>query len=306
MGEPSHHPPTLSVLIATYNRARLLDRALCSLLDEAAESPDEIVVVNGGHDCTGDVVASYIARGAPIHLVEVENVGLSHSQNSGYPYCCGDIVATLDDDVVVAPDWARRVRAAHVTHAHAGGIGGRVLNEFPDALVARFEQARSFMVAGEGVRPVRTVAGVAMTYKRAVMEQVGPFDESLPAGMDVDYNWRVARLGYQILYDPAIVLTHHNRRSVRGMLRQQFWYGRGYFRTRRKWPDLPSSRIPRGLRGRKNWVKLALFVADPFLYQPYDLAHRGAAPGDRLPFAALACAADLSMKAGFLYEAFRS
>jgi cellulose synthase/poly-beta-1,6-N-acetylglucosamine synthase-like glycosyltransferase len=147
------------------------------------------------------------------------------------------------------------------------------------------------------------VAGVNMSYKRAVMEEVGSFDESLPAGMDVDYNWRVARAGYHVLHDPSIVLTHHNRTSVGRMLRQQIWYGRGYFRTRRKWPDLPSSRIPRDVRGWTNWVKMVLSVVDPFVYHPLHYARRAATPGDSAAFAVLACCADLCMKAGFLREA---
>jgi glycosyltransferase involved in cell wall biosynthesis len=136
---PDGPPLTLSVLIATYNRADLLDRTLRSLLHGSAEQPDEIVVVNGGRDRASEVVRDYIAAGAPLRLIEVTNVGLSNSQNAGYPQCRGDIVATLDDDVVVAPNWAQRVKAAHAAYPRAGGIGGRTLNEFPDALAARFE-----------------------------------------------------------------------------------------------------------------------------------------------------------------------
>jgi GT2 family glycosyltransferase len=317
--------PALSVLIATYNRAALLDRTLRSLLEGVVERPDEIVIASGSCDRTPEVVAHHIAAGAPIRLIQVPSVGISASQNAGYPYCRGEIVATLDDDVIVAPDWVRRVKEAHVAYPQAGGIGGRTLNEFPDVLTARFEQARTFDVPGAGgakpraasgtkwsaavprleggVRPVRTVAGVNMSYKRAVMEEVGSFDESLPAGMDVDYNWRVARAGYPVLHDPSIVLTHHNRTSVGRMLRQQIWYGRGYFRTRRKWPDLPSSRIPRDVRGWTNWVKMVLFVVDPFVYHPLHYARRAGTPGDSVAFAVLACCADLCMKAGFLREA---
>jgi len=289
------------VLIATYNRADLLDRTLRSLLHGVAERPDEIVVVDGGGAATAEVVARHQASDTPVRLVDVPNRGVSHARNEGYPYCSGELVATVDDDVIVAPDWARRVKEAHAAYPHAGGIGGRTLNEFPDAVVARFEQARSFDVSGGGgVRAVRTVAGVNMSYKRAVMDEVGPFDEKLTSGEDVDYNWRVARAGHAILYDPSIVLTHHNRTSLRAMLRQQFWYGRGYLSTRRKWPDLPSA-PPRGLWGWKNWVKIVLFALDPF-YQAF-LFGRRAAPGDRIPFAALAFLGDLCWQGGFLYEA---
>lgn len=305
--------PTLSVLIATHGRARLLDRTLRNLLEGVAERPDEIVVVDGGggRDATPGVVARHRAAGLPVRLVDAPNKGVAHARNRGYSHCTGELIATVDDDVVVAPDWTRRVREAHVAYPRAGGIGGRTLNEFPGSVVARFEQARSFDVpasapggdGGDGVRAVRTVAGVNMSYKHAAMERVGPYDEGLTSGEDVDYNWRVARAGYDILYDPSIVLTHHNRTALRAMLRQQLWYGRGYLRTRRKWPDLPSG-PPRGLRGWKNWVKMILFLADPF----YQAAHFGrrAAPGDRLPFAVLALLGALCWQAGFLYEAVRA
>jgi len=296
--------PPLSVLIATRDRAVLLDRTLHSLLYGVEERPDEIVVVDGGRDATPRVVACYAAMGAPIRRVAVSNRGVSHARNQGFPFCTGWLVATVDDDVMVAPDWARRVKAAHAAYPHAGGIGGHTLNEFPHVAAARFEQARSFEVYGAGhVRPVRTVAGVNVSYKRAVMERAGLFDERLTSGEDVDYNWRVAHAGYAILYDPSIVLTHHNRTSARGVLRQQFWYGCGYRATRRKWPDLPSG-PPRGLWGWKNWVKIVLFAADP-LYQAWLFGRRAGTPRDCLLFAALAFLSDLYWQAGFLYEALR-
>lgn len=290
--------PTLSLLIATYNRADLLDETLRSVLEGATELPDQIVVVHGGSDHTPVVVARHAARHPRlIDLVEIVNRGLSHAQNVGWPSCRGEIVATLDDDVEVAPDWVACIRASHRAHPNAGGIGGKICNRNTASVAARFEQARVFDIEGSGVVKVRTVAGVNMSYKRAVMALVGPFDEKLPSGMDVDYNWRVALAGYDILYDPSIVLTHHNRTDVWVLLRQQHWYGRGYFGTRRKWPALPSG-PPRHLWGWKNWVKMGFFVVDPF-YQALRLSRR-ADRGDRLAFAVLAVVADMYWKIGFV------
>jgi len=292
--------PTLSLLIATYNRASLLDRTLTSVLEGTTAKPDQIVIVCGGSDRTPTVVAAHAARHAvPIELVEIVNQGLSYAQNVGYASCTGEIVATLDDDVEVAPDWAERLRASHRAHPDAGGIGGKTLNMHPRSVAARFEQVRAFEIEGDGVVKVRTVAGVNMSYKRTVMALVGPFDETLPSGMDVDYNWRVALAGHDVLYDPSIVLTHHNRTGVWAVVRQQRWYGRGYFGTRRKWPALPSA-PPRHLQGWKNGVKMILFVLDPF-YQALRLARR-AEEGDRLAFAFLGFAADVCWKLGFVQE----
>ncbi len=40
---------SLSVLICTYNRTLLLDKALAALINNSVDQPDQIVVVNGGN-----------------------------------------------------------------------------------------------------------------------------------------------------------------------------------------------------------------------------------------------------------------
>ncbi|MCC6444212.1 MAG: glycosyltransferase [Armatimonadetes bacterium] len=294
----------LSVLICTYNRAHLLEQCLTALA-ACDPLPDEIVVVSGGTDNTPEVVERLRGRFPICKLVEIANIGLAHSQNTGMPYCEGDIVATLDDDAFVYPDWVAAIKRSHAAHPGAGGIGGKTLNAFRDKAVARYEEATAFAPnqQGDGTAAVevRTVAGVNMSYKRAVMELVGRFDETLPAGMDVDYNWRVQKAGYKILYEPAIVVTHHNRTKLKAYLRQQFWYGRGYYLNRRKWPDLWSV-FPRGGWSIKNCLKfLLLFVG------PLNQAWRGfrAASGfrDLLLFPVFGLCKDISWKLGAFAEA---
>ncbi len=53
---------SLSILICTYNRHELLEKALASLVDETIEKPDQLVVVNGGDERADKVVERFTGR----------------------------------------------------------------------------------------------------------------------------------------------------------------------------------------------------------------------------------------------------
>jgi GT2 family glycosyltransferase len=228
-------------------------------LCKTKELPNELIVVVGGRDGSDDVVREYQNKFNFIKLVEVENKSLGDSQNKGLPYCSGDIIATLDDDAFVFPDWAEMVRKAHSEHPEAGCIGGRIINLYPDNIIARLESHIGMPYDRKDGFYTRTVAGVSCTYKRTVMDEVGFFDNSLPAGMDSDYNWRVLKAGYKVWFEPRIKVHHRNRTNLRDFLAQQTWYGRGYYLVRKKNKDLYSA-YPRDLNKWQDWLKLLWFI----------------------------------------------
>lgn len=253
----------LSVLIATYNRRELLEQCLSYLIDKSEQLPDEVIIVVGGRDGSDKVVRQYQKKHELVKLVEVQNKSLGDSQNKGLPHCTGDIIATLDDDAFVFSNWTAMVKQAHCEHPQAGCIGGRIINLFPNNLTARLESHIGLPYDKKEGFYTRTVAGVSCTYKRKVMKRVGYFDDSLPAGMDSDYNWRILKAGYQVWFDPRIKMYHRNRTKLRDFLRQQIWYGRGYYLVRKKNPDLYSA-YPRDLRRWQDWIKLSWILPGIF------------------------------------------
>jgi glycosyltransferase involved in cell wall biosynthesis len=93
----------LSVVICTYNRAELLERALNSLLNsprEASESWELLVIDNNSTDMTKEVVSSYEAR----YILE-PNQGIAYARNRGYMEAKGTYVAYIDDDAYVDSGW---------------------------------------------------------------------------------------------------------------------------------------------------------------------------------------------------------
>ena len=292
---------TASVLICTYNRHELLPLALRALLDGGEVKPDQVVVVNGGDARADAVVAAFQGRaGVEVKLVKTVNRNLAASRNIGLAHCSGDIIAMTDDDAEVFPDWLARMQQAHRAHPEAGAVGGPVLGTNTARLVGKLADLITFPV-WQAPQYVRTLPGVNISYKRAVIEQLGPQDEALFRGEDVDYNWRVQQLGYKIYFDPAIKVDHHHRPTLRGLFQQHYMYGRAYYLVRRKWPDMYCI-YPHRLRRPKDALKIINFVASSF-YQPLLGARRLARWRDRIAALPLLVGASLAWKSGMIVQA---
>jgi GT2 family glycosyltransferase len=295
---------TFSVLLCTYNRHSLLRGALHSLVVTAQEKPDQIVVVNGGDERADDVVRSFCptgpAEGPRIQLIKTVNKNLAASRNAGLAYCDGDLIAMTDDDAEVFPDWVAQMKSAHREHPEAGAIGGPVLGVNAETIISRVSDLITFPSWPEG-RYIRTLPGVNISYKREAVDRVGPQDETLFRGEDVDYNWRVKQLGYEVYFDPAVRVYHHHRPTWRGLLRQHYMYGRAYYLVRRKWPDMYCV-YPHQVRGARDILKAANTVAG-VVYQPVLASMQLPSLGMRLGALPLLFLAGISWKGGMMAQA---
>jgi GT2 family glycosyltransferase len=101
----------ISAIIATFNRAGLLLRAMQSLVDQALDASfyEIIVVDNASTDRTAEEVRAFGAKhpDCNIAFLREEHQGVSHARNSGCEYARGEFVAFIDDDAVAGRDWLR-------------------------------------------------------------------------------------------------------------------------------------------------------------------------------------------------------
>ncbi len=119
---------TLSIIIATRNRASLLARVLESLAAQEAPPPFEVVVAdNGSSDATADVVARAASSQLDIRRVYVAEPNRAAARNAALAAAEGEIVVFVDDDVWLPPTFL----CAHAK-AHRGdgvlAVSGPILN----------------------------------------------------------------------------------------------------------------------------------------------------------------------------------
>jgi glycosyltransferase involved in cell wall biosynthesis len=116
--EPVNEPftPFFSVIICTFNRARLLPRALDSVLAQSEASWEVIVVDDGSTDSTFEVVRPYLDGAANMRYMAHCNRGLAISRNVGIAAATGGYVTFLDSDDWYAPDHLASRRATLAQH----------------------------------------------------------------------------------------------------------------------------------------------------------------------------------------------
>ena len=112
--------PRLSVLITTFNRPRLVQEAIESVLAQDAGPPFEIVVIDDGSTPeTRDALQRF---GPAIRYARQENLGLNPARNHGLRLVQGDLVAILDDDDIWLPFKTRTLLPALARYPQAGFV----------------------------------------------------------------------------------------------------------------------------------------------------------------------------------------
>jgi GT2 family glycosyltransferase len=235
----------VSVIICTRNRSIDLQRCLHSL--KAQKSlPAEIIVVDNApvDDSTRRIVEQF---NNTVYILE-ERPGLSIARNTGIKKATSTIIAWIDDDVIVHPDWLYRVWEVFSnpnTVAMAGLVIASALETESQQI---FEKHWSFNRGYEDKLfnkkyienhlkkgpPVWEIgAGANMAFRRSIFDEVGYFDERLGAGAsgcseDSELWYRILVKEFTIHYNPRAIVNHEHRKELSALHKQIFSYMRGF------------------------------------------------------------------------------
>jgi len=225
----------VSVVIATRDRAAMLDRCLASLLAQVV-LPREIVIVDqsAGAD-TAAVVRQHAA--GPVALIHQPQAthGLAVAQNLGFASARAALIAVTDDDCVVDPQWVAVIAAAFARAGGLEGLTGRVLAdgpEGPDAVAVSTRPSTTPVAFDRRALPWDIGSGNNFAVQRAWLECLGGNDPRLgpgapgQGGVDMDLFYRLARAGARLRYEPS-ALVYHARVSRRSRLARRGPYGYG-------------------------------------------------------------------------------
>jgi len=235
----------VSVVIPTFNRAAMLRDLLETLCvqDVPFDAFEVVVVDDGSTDATASVVEDFGGR-LPLRSVHQENAGLNAARNTGAEASTGEILAFLDDDVLLPPDFVREVGAAWTRFPSAAAVAGRVLLRFesppPAWLHERFHSYLSAFDRGPEPGPLPEPCfpvGANAIVTRAAWKRVGGFASdldrrgaSLISSGDKEFFLRLRQAGAEIVWWPDAWVFHRvhpERLSRRWFRRRAYAQGLG-------------------------------------------------------------------------------
>jgi glycosyltransferase involved in cell wall biosynthesis len=192
--------PTVSVVIPTFNRSRLVVGAVDSALRQTVGGLEVIVVDDGSTDDTADRLRTYRDR---IRYVYQENRGASAAQNKGIALARAPWIAVLASDDVWLP--TKLEAQLHAIDALGGDYGAC----FTDCVYAGDSTMSLSAFGAAGLEcpapfapldhPLTYVLGrhpalyvQSMLVSRAALGRAGRFDEELLVGEDTDLLFRLS------------------------------------------------------------------------------------------------------------------
>ena len=187
---------TVSVIIPTYNRITLLPRAIDSVLMQGMPDVEVIVVDDGSTDGTEQCVYENYSD---VRYVKQPNLGVSAARNIAIKQAKGEWIALLDSD----DEWLEGKLTAQLSELNKTEVKVCHTQEIWVRNGVRVNQMDKHKKSGgyifNNCLPLCAMSPSSIVIHKDVFDDVGLFDESLPACEDYDLWLRISAL-YEVAY----------------------------------------------------------------------------------------------------------
>ncbi len=122
----------ISIIVATYNRANLIEASIKSVLNQTYQNWELIIVDDGSTDSTDTVIEPYLNDKRILYKRESHNQGSTSARNIGLGIATGDLIIVWDSDDVFYEHCLARVVELYRLHPEAGIISAhcrQILND---------------------------------------------------------------------------------------------------------------------------------------------------------------------------------
>ena len=197
--------PLVSVIIPTCNRAKLVPRAIKSILDQSYANFECIIVDDASTDDTKKVVNS-IKDERIIYLRHQENQHASAARNTGINNARGEFIAFLDDDDQWLPTKLEKQVSLILQLPKKFGMVYCWMNYYKDEnLINEHHPTIKGSVFPMVLDEQRLGGCPTLLIRKEVLNNIGGFDESMRRGNDGDLIRRICNK-YEVDFVPEVLV----------------------------------------------------------------------------------------------------
>ena len=183
--------PKVSVIVPTYNRADRLERALNSIVSQTCQDFELIVVDDGSTDKTYQLMKSFPK--AQYFYIK-KNSGVSKARNVGLAFAKGELICFLDSDdlwkekkIQIQSLWLENNKDSQICYTDEiwvrNGVRVNPMNRHRKYSGDIFRHCLGLCI----------VSPSSVMIRAKLFDEIGNFDESLPACEDYDLWLRIAK-----------------------------------------------------------------------------------------------------------------
>jgi glycosyltransferase involved in cell wall biosynthesis len=205
--------PAISILTPAYNISGFLPETVASAIAQTWRDFEMLIVDDGSTDDTRQVAQSWARVDPRIRVFTRRNGGIAAARNTAIAHSRGDYFALLDGDDLWHPTFLEsqmriieRVGDVDIVSGNAYNLGGML-------------DGQPYNPAGTACRRLSLLdilehensVFIMSVFRRAVVERIGVFDDTLRTNEDYDLWIRAAHAGFTFVHNP-VPLGHYRRR----------------------------------------------------------------------------------------------
>jgi glycosyltransferase involved in cell wall biosynthesis len=223
----------ISVVIPAFNEEKYIGPCLSAIAEASryiSGSMEVVVVDNASTDTTGSTAQT-------TRVIREMRKGITFARQAGLDGTTGDIVANVDADCRMLPDWLARVERSFDDPSVVAVSGPSFYYDLPwysRIAVGAFNMVALsiYWVNHEVLGCGAMIQGGNFAVRRSAIEQIGGFDTSIEFyGEDTDIATRIAKVG-RVVYDWTLYMPTSGRRlATEGVIRTGLVYALNYFST---------------------------------------------------------------------------
>ena len=228
--------PVLSVVVLAWNQFDLTRRCVESIRSGTRGDYELIMVDNASTDGGAD----YARETADKAVINEENLGFAAGNNSGLAVASGRIVAFVNNDTVLPPDWNVWLTGTIDTQEKVGMVLPAVTAAGNPVTVRSEPGKTAEVLLPFGEFP----SGVVVVMRRSQIEALGGWNENYEraSGEDLDLAFTVWAHGLDVVLDTRVLVEHESQASMRQVPGLTALYRRNLERFLDRWetgPDGP-------------------------------------------------------------------
>jgi len=241
-------PPLVSIIVVNWNGGAYLEECLSSLENQTYAPVEILVVDNGSTDSSREVLNRY----PQIRIIwNSTNRGFGPANNQALAESHGEMVAFVNNDTVLEPNWLARIVGPMTTNPEVGMCAGKTLSYFHHEIIDNtghllywdgVNRGRGRMQKDEGqfdsIEKALFPSGCACLYRAEMLRQIGCFDEDFYLyGDDTELGLRARLAGWDCAFIPSAIAYHRYSASSNAydpmkfffVERNRFWVALKYF-----------------------------------------------------------------------------